>query len=152
LSTNLSTITSKILKIKETFLKLQTKKIEKIQKIINGKGKPKSKINMTIKSPSRKQIIVPMSNENKLRFIKSPSDYITNINRALKNVKSKVMADFIWVDQAGIVIIINKVTSQLNLQMIEKYIKNTSDIDIDKVEVFRLPQSKLYLKIINISY
>ena len=64
----------------------------------------------------------------------------------------KVMADFIWVDQAGIVIIINKVTSQLNLQMIEKYIKNASDIDIDKVEVFRLPQSKLYLKIINIPY
>ena len=50
---------------------------------------------MTTKSPSRKQIIVSMSNENKSRFIESPSDYITNINKALKNVKFKVMADFI---------------------------------------------------------
>ena len=95
MSTNLSTITSKILKIKKTFLKLQANKIENIQKIINGKGKPKPKINMTTKSPSRKQIIVFMSNENKSRFIESPSDYITNINKALKNVKSKVVADFI---------------------------------------------------------
>jgi len=94
-SMNSSTNTSKILKIKETFLKLQAKKIENIQKIINGKGKPKPKMNMTTKSLFRKQIIIPMSNENKSRFMKSPGDHITNINRALKNIKSEIMADFI---------------------------------------------------------
>jgi len=99
-------------------------------------------MNMTKKSSSRKQIIVSISNENKSIFMESLDNYITNINRALKNVKSKVMADFVWVDQAGIVIVTNKVASQLDLQTIEKYIKNASDIDIDKVEVPRLPQSK----------
>jgi len=82
----------------------------------------------------------------------SSGNYITNINRALKNVKSKVIADFVWADQAGIVIVTNKVVSQLNFQTIEKYVKNASDIDINKVEVPRLPQSKSYLNIIDILY
>ena len=85
-----------------------------------------------------------MSNKNKSRFIESSNDYIANINRALKNIKSKVMADFIQVDKASMIIVTNKVTSQLDLQTIKKYIKNTYDIDADKVEVPRLPQSKLY--------
>jgi len=36
--------------------------------------------------------------------------------------------------------------------MIKKYVKNASNIDTDKVEVSRLPQSKSYLKIISILY
>jgi len=94
-SMNLSTNTSKILKIKETFLKLQAKKIENIQKIINGEDKPKPKMNMTTKGLFRKQIIIPMSNENKSRFMEFSSNYITNINKVLKNIKSEIMADFI---------------------------------------------------------
>ena len=64
-----------------------------------------------------------MSNENKSRFIKSSSTYITNLNRVLKNIKSEVMADFICIDQVGIIIVTNKVILQLNLQKIKKYIK-----------------------------
>ena len=152
LSKTLSTNTSKILKIKETFPKLQAKKIENIQKIINSEDKPKPKINIMTKDPLRKQAIVPMSNNNKSKFMEMSNNHITNINRALRNIKSKVMADFICADQTGITIVINKVTSQLNLQTIEKYIKSTSNIDANKVEVPRLPQSKLYLKIIGILY
>jgi len=74
------------------------KKIKKNQKIIKGDGKPKPKINMTMKKPLRKQIIVPMSNDNKLKFMEESSVYITNINRALKNIKSKVMANFVCSD------------------------------------------------------
>jgi len=50
--------------------------------------------------------------------MKTFSNHITNINRALKNIKSKIMADFIYTDQTGITIITNKVTSQLDLQTI----------------------------------
>ena len=53
---------------------------------------------MTIKSLSRKQIIVSMSNDNKMKFMEKSSVHITNINRALKNIKSKVMADFFHAD------------------------------------------------------
>ena len=62
------------------------------------------------------------------------------------------MADFVCMDQIGITIIRNKVASPLNLQTIEKYIKNASLINSDKVDVPCLPQSKLYLKIIDIPY
>jgi len=44
----------KILKIKETFPNLHAKKIENIQKVINNNGKPKPKLNMTMKDPLRK--------------------------------------------------------------------------------------------------
>ena len=61
---NISTI-KEVLKIKETFLNLKADKIENIQKIINNIDKSKPKLNMTIKGLSRKQVIVPMSNNNK---------------------------------------------------------------------------------------
>jgi len=70
----------------------------------------------------------------------------------MKNIKSKAMADFICIDWVGITIVTNKVVSPLNLQMIEKYIKNINYIDSDKVNTPCLLQSKLYLKIIGISY
>jgi len=51
---------------------------------------------MMTKGLLRKQVIVPMSNDNKAKFIEDSSAYI--INRVLKNIKSKVMADFIQSD------------------------------------------------------
>ena len=107
---------------------------------------------MTTKGSSRKQVIIPMSNKNKAKFIESSNTHITNLNRMLKNIKSEVMADFIHMDQAGITIVTNKITSPLNFQMIEKYVKNTNYIDLDKVDTSCLPQSKSYLKIIGIYY
>jgi len=46
----------------------------------------------------------------------------------------------------------NKVASILDLQTIETYVKNTNYIKAKEVEDSYLPQSKLYLKIIGISY
>ena len=93
-----------------------------------------------------------MSNENKLKFIEMSSTYITNLNKTLKNIKSEVMADCVHMDQAGIIIVTNKVVFLLDLQTIKKYVKNSNNIDAEKVKVPHLPQSKLYLKIIDIPY
>ena len=79
---------------------------------------------MITKGPLRKQIIVPISSDNKVKFIVSSSKYITNFNRALKNTKSEVIIDFTHIDQNSIVIVTNKITSLLDFQTIEKYIKN----------------------------
>jgi len=140
------------LKIKETFSKLQASKINSIHKIISETGKLKPKLNMITKDPSRKQVIIPMSNNNKFKFMKSSSSHITNLNRALKNIKLEVMANFVYNDTAGIIIITNKITLSLNLQTIEKYVKNINQINSDSVETPQLPQSKLYLKIIGLPY
>ena len=91
-----SNVTLNTLKIKETFPELSNKKIDTIQKIINGSNeKPKLKFNMTTKEPSRKQIIVLMSNKCGIRFTKDSSSHVININCTLKNIKSNTCTDFI---------------------------------------------------------
>ena len=70
---------------------------------------------MTMKGPSKKHVIIPMSNDNKAKFMESSSSHITNLNRTLKNIKLDILADFVCIDQAGITIITNKVTSFLGL-------------------------------------
>ena len=107
---------------------------------------------MTTKSLSRKHVIVPMSNNNKTKFIEESNDHITNINRLLQSIKSDVKVDFICSEQLEVTIVTNKVASPLDLQTIKKYIKNTNHIIAKGVEVPHLPQSKSYFKIIGISY
>jgi len=84
-----------VLKIKEAFLTLNTKKINQVNNIIKGNPKPKPHIQMTTKSPSRKQVIIPMSGNNNSTFMKNSSLHVININRRLKNAKSKVLVDYI---------------------------------------------------------
>ena len=73
-----------ILKIKETFPNLQTKKIKNIQKFINNDSKLKLKLNMTTKRLSRKQVIVLIAHENKSKFMKTSNAHITNLNSVIK--------------------------------------------------------------------
>ena len=72
------------------------------------------------------------------KFISNFSDHIININRLLKNIKSEYKADYIRADKSGIIIVPDKVASSLDLQTMEKYVKNSNQIDIDKIEFPRL--------------
>jgi len=144
--------TSEVLKIKESFPALNANKIDRVNNIVKGNSKPKPCIQMTTKGLSRKQVIVPMSNDNNNSFIKSSTFHIANINRLLRNTKLDVAVDFIRSDPIGIVIVTNKVTSLSDLQIISQYIKKSEDINELQVEEPCLPQSKLYLKIIGIPF
>jgi len=149
----MSNITMDTLKIKKMFSYLQNKKIDQVQKIINGgDSKPKLHINMTTKSPFQKQVIVPMNNKMVKRYLKNSSMYIININCALKNIKSNIIANFICIKDKGIVITINNVASFSDLQEIEKCVKSLLITDIDQISSPRLLQSKSYLKIVGIPY
>jgi len=128
------------LKIKEAFPNLPNKKIDTIQKVINRiNDKPKLRLNMTTKGPSHKQVIVPINSDLSKRFIKDSANYVTNINRALKSIKSNVCTDFICADTKGIIISTNSVASNSDLQEIEKYIKNSLQINNNSVATPRLP-------------
>jgi len=130
----------KVLKIKEAFPSLKAKNINNIQKIIkkNNNSKPKPCINMTTKRPSQKQVIVPMSNNNKKNFMDKSNAYVSNMNRALKNIKSNISVNFICTDTAGIIVVTNKVTSSLDLQTIKQYVKDANHINSNKVNSPRL--------------
>ena len=93
-----------------------------------------------------------MGNDIAKEFIKELNSHVTNINCALKAIKSSMIADFICVDDKGMVITTNNVASSSDLQEIEKYVKNSLSSDADKVSLARLPQSKSYLKIVSIPF
>ena len=61
--------------------------------------------------------------------MKDSSAYITNINRALKNIKLDIIADFVQLDNKEVNITTNKVVSTFNLQIIERYMKNVNNIE-----------------------
>ena len=143
---------SEILKIKETFLSLNAQKIDQVNNIVNGQTKAKPRIKMTTKGPLRKHVIIPMSSDNISSFMKNSSLHMTNINRSLWNAKTDVLVDYIRSDNTGISVIVNKVAQQLDMSIIDNYIKNSNDINSLQVEDARLPMSKSYLKIIGIPY
>ena len=107
---------------------------------------------MTTKGPLYKQVIIPMNEKNAINFIKDSDIHVININRHLKNIKLNIIADFICIENKGVVIATNKIASALDLQTIEKYIKSSQCIEMDHVKSPRLPQLKSYLKIIGIPY
>ena len=107
---------------------------------------------MTTKGPSRKHIIIPISNDNTSSFMKNSFLNIANINRELRNAKTDVLVNYVCSDNMGITIVINKVTQQSDLSIIDQYIKNSNDINALQVEDSRLPKSKSYLKIIGIPF
>jgi len=71
--------------------------------------------------------------------MKDSSDYIANINKLLQSIKSDIRVDFIRLENLEVMIITNKIIISLNLQMIEKYIKNAKHIIAKGVKVPCLP-------------
>lgn len=89
-----------------------------------------------------------MVNSNRIMVLSNK--HVVNINKVLKDIKSDVMANFIRANHRGLMIITNKVTSTSNFNTIEKYIKNVDVVDSNDISSSRLPQSKSYLKILDI--
>ena len=89
---------------------------------------------MTTRGLSRKQVIILMNQDNIAKFIRNSINYIVNINRLLKNIKSNCKVDYIQTEKSSIVIVTNKVAFTLDLQTMEKYIKNSKQIDADHVD------------------
>jgi len=144
--------TSEVLKIKETFLSLNAKKIEQVNNIVNSQNKTKPRIKMTTKGPSKKQIIIPMSNDNVVSFMKNSSSHVANINRSLCNAKTNVLVDYIRSDNTGILVVVDKIAQQSDIAIINNYVKNSTDINSLQVKDACLPMSNTYLKIIRIPY
>ena len=127
--------TTEVIKIKNTFPTLNAQKIDQIHRIINGSSKPKPHIQITTKGPSRKQVIIPMSNNNINKFMKESLLHVANINQSLRNTKSEVLVDFIHLDISSVAIVTNKITVQSDLYIIKNYIKKVKDIDTVNVNV-----------------
>jgi len=122
------------------------KKIKNIQKTINKLRKEKPHINIMMKGPSKRQVIILMNDNNTLKFMIFSSAYIANINRTLKNIKSNIVADFACANHHRLIITTNKVALSFNLCTIKNYIKNIDNIELNGIMTSYLSQLKLYLK------
>jgi len=76
----------------------------------------------------------------------------TNINRLLKEVKSDISANYICSNNKEIIITTNKIATSSDLNIIEKYVKELNDVDMNDIMISRLSQSKSYFKILSILY
>ena len=56
-----------------------------------------------------------MNNDITKEFIKNSNSHVANINHALKVIKSNMLADFICVEDKGIVVMTNNIVSGLDL-------------------------------------
>jgi len=72
---------------------------------------------MTIKRPSRKQVIVPMS-KNNMEVILNQANFL--INRYLTKANSNIITDFIHLENNRVVITIYQATSAKEISIIKK--------------------------------
>ncbi len=75
------------------FLTTSSKKIADINNIINKSSLIKSKINMSTKRSSRKQVIVPISESNTNIIGSNASFHINSINRYIKETNLNTLAN-----------------------------------------------------------
>ena len=142
-----------IVQVKEVFPTLSADEVGKVLKIKNSRGdNRKPKINMTTRELSRKEVIILMTKHIAELIVNSAHIHITNINKCLRNSKSDIVADFIQSTNNGIIITTSKPANDLNLAIIEKYLKSIQNIDSDLIESSCLPKSKSYMKIIGLLY
>jgi len=142
-----------ILKIKEAFPALLDKKILEIHDAVFPKPDNKGrKIQHTTKGPSRKQAIIPISNNIKDTIMGDANAHIFQINMLLKSIKSTTRAEFICPCPGGVSINMNSVPNTSDLNTIERYLKSINGAGNNKVLAPQLPQSKSYLKITGIPY
>jgi len=142
-----------ILKIKEAFPALPNKKILEIHNAAFPKSDNKGRrIQRTMKGPSRKQAIVPTSDNIKDTIMGEANAHIFQINMLLKSIKSSTGAEFIRPCPGGVSINTNSVPNTSDLNTIERYLKSINGAGNDEVLAPRLPQSKSYLKITGIPY
>jgi len=89
-----------------------------------------------------------MAKSNAELIVNSANLHIANINKCQKNTKSDIITDFIHIINKGVIITMNKPVNASDLSIIEKYIKNISNINLDSINSPCLLKFKSYLKIV----
>ena len=132
------------------FLTVFPKKIIEISNIINKLSLVRSKVNITTKELSRKQVIISISKSNANIIGSNTNFYINFINRHFKDANSNTSADFIHVEKIGIIITTNQVASVQDMSIIEKVLKESENINQDFIESPHLLKYKPYLEILGL--
>ena len=74
-----------------------------------------------------------MSAINSEAIVLQAKTYISNINRLLKSVKSEISTKFIYFENRRIIITTNEVVVSSDLNIVERYIKELDNIDLNNI-------------------
>ena len=119
--------------------------------ISSGKTNPKSKIQITTKGPSRKNILIPMDASNKSRILSEANIHVSQLNGLFKSYKSTINIDCICKSWNGITITTNAVAASSDLTFIKQYFKGIDELASKDISPY-LPQSKSFLKVLGVPY
>jgi len=89
---------------------------------------------ITIKRPSRKQVIILIDITTAKIIVNQANSIIIIINTGLKNLNFKTIADFIKLVNNRVVININQAALPQDMSVIIKTIKNTINVNLDSIE------------------
>jgi len=111
------------------FSTILLKNIIEINDIINKSGTVKPKTKMTTKEPSRKQVVIPISEDN-VKIIRSNANfYINSVNKLLKEANSNIIVDFIHIEKLSIIITTNQIASSHDMSIIKNILKESENIN-----------------------
>ena len=141
-----------IIYIKDAFPSLSLKKIVEINDLISKSKLVKLQIKMTTKEPSKKWVIISINKINTSVIINYTNSFIKNINNCLCESNLNTITDFVQLENYRVVTTTNQATSSQDMNIIEKCIKDSENINSEHIENPWLPKSKSYLKILGLSY
>ena len=106
---NISLNVKDVLQIKKAFPTSSANETGRIIKVKNSSEKQnKPRINMTTKGLLRKQVITPIAKSNAELIMNLANQFIVNINKSLKEIRSDVSANFIHIIKNGVIITTDK--------------------------------------------
>jgi len=94
----------------------------------------------------------PMNKTNASVIINHANNFIKNINNHLCESNLNTIADFVQLENHGVVITTNQAISFQNMNIIEKCIKDSKNINSEHIENLWLSKSNLYFKILGLPY
>jgi len=92
-----------------------------------------------------------LQSELKLKIVTQSND-VANINKLLKDVKFEISTNYIHSNNKRIVIMTNKIATSFSLNIVEKYMKELNNINLNNIMSLKFSQFKFYLKILDIPY
>ena len=151
-----------LLQLKEAFLDLPQATIVSIHQASLGvarasQGSPSCPavsrtLKITTQGPTRHQVLIPLSPATAEVVVANAALAVESCNKGLVSARSKLRVESVCKTWDGVSMSTNFVASVAELEVIKQWLKKTAGLsEVTEVEP-RLPQSKSFLKVLDIPY
>jgi len=107
---------------------------------------------ITTHGPTRHQVLIPLDTPTAEVVVANATTAVESCNRDLVEAHSKLRVESVYKAWDGISMSTNFVASTAELEVIKQWLKKVADLAASTVVKPRLPQSKSFLKILDVPY